>query len=77
MNATEAREKAKLVNETFTDCQLKVVMAYIEEAAKKGEFDYACYESLTDLTQLRLEGEGYKVEYKQGGMNEYYYKISW
>ena len=77
MNAKEAREKAELINERDATAELKVVKEYIAKDVERGLFSCDIYESLSDLTQAKLEADGYKLDYRQGGYNDYYWRISW
>ncbi len=77
MTAKEARDKSQVNLEMKTQEAYKDVLKEINVAVSKGEFQTTYYKALKDSVIEFLEKEGYKVKYRDGGRNDYYYTINW
>ena len=77
IKASEAKELTrKNINEGNTK-EISDVFEIIKKGIENGEYSVDYYGSMRKNTQEHIESLGYRVQYKQCGMNEYCWRISW
>ena len=69
-----AIEAAEIANKAHLDINSNILFKIenaIKETIKKGERKLYYYDTIPDLIKKHLESLGYKVRYRQSGINEY------
>lgn len=77
MNALEASKKTYMNKVKFVHEKTNEILDIIEKAIENREYECCIYESLNQNVKDHFEELGYKIEYKQCGINEYETVISW
>ena len=77
MNAKEAREKAELFLSVENKSLIDKINKLIYDNVKKGNFTFHFYENINEFSIKHFRSEGFSIEHKNEGRNEFYYKISW
>lgn len=77
MKASEARQKAYVINMQETSNQYQAIMREIEIAIQKGKTDCMYFDPIKDEVLEELAKDGYTVEYSVDGRNMTDLKISW
>jgi len=77
MKASEARQKAYVINMQETSNQYQAIMREVEIAIQKGKTDCMYFDPIKDEVLTELAKDGYSVEYISDGRNTTNVKISW
>lgn len=76
MNAKQAREKAKALDNVKTSLQLQEVRQQIKRAVESAEFETIYYGKLNQQAMNALIADGFKVVF-ESNYRDSFYRISW
>lgn len=77
MNAIDARKIALRNGTLLIDRQIQDISLRIDEAVKHRHLNLSYNKEIEKETKQHFENLGFRVEYKQCGMNEFETVISW